>query len=270
LSQLFRVGLSTARAIVQDTCFVIARVLADTYLKTPRSENEWLAIANDFAVQWQFPHCIGAIDGKHIRVIAPRNSGSYFYNYKDFFSIVLLAIVSADYQIIYLDLGSEGKASDGGIWQRCSFYEHLNDANNPLNIPRMKRYKNVPVPIPFYLVGDDAFGLASNLMKPYKGYGLTKKQRIFNYRLSHCQRTVENVFGIISSRFKIFRRPIELNPTGAQNITFACCVLHNYLVDNSQKQYISNDSVDVEMPNGQVVPAEWRQEINLPTLAKNT
>ena len=62
----------------------------------PVSEEEWKAVAEGFETQWNFNHSIGAMDGKHITVQAPANSGSYFFNYKHSFSIVLLAVVDSD------------------------------------------------------------------------------------------------------------------------------------------------------------------------------
>jgi hypothetical protein len=66
-----------------------------------------MKIARGFHERANFPNCIGAIDGKHIRIIKPKDSGSRYYNYKSYFSVVLLAICDADYtrMFTFLDIG---------------------------------------------------------------------------------------------------------------------------------------------------------------------
>ena len=63
----------------------------------PRNAEEWEHIASDFMQKWNFPNCLGALNGKHIRIKLPFHSGSAYYNYKGFFSIILMAPVDADY-----------------------------------------------------------------------------------------------------------------------------------------------------------------------------
>jgi hypothetical protein len=82
LAILFRIGESTARGIVYETCMCIWTCMKDAFLKTPSTESEWEAIANDYEGMWNFPHCLGAIDGKHCSVQCPNKSGSEYYNYK--------------------------------------------------------------------------------------------------------------------------------------------------------------------------------------------
>jgi len=83
----------------------------------PTETNEWLKISADYEEKWNFPHCLGALDGKHILLQAPINSGSEFINYKGHFSIVLMALVDADYSFIYINAGCQGRISDGGVFK---------------------------------------------------------------------------------------------------------------------------------------------------------
>jgi len=74
------------------------------YLPQPTIEM-WLLIANEFEQIWQFPHCISALDGKHIVIKKPLKNGTSFYNYKQTFSEVLMALVDAHYKFISIDIG---------------------------------------------------------------------------------------------------------------------------------------------------------------------
>jgi len=113
--------------IVRDVCSVIWNELVEVYMPT-FTEQYWKDISTGFEKQANFPHCIGAIDGKHIRIIKPTGTGSQHYNYKQFFSIVLLAVVDSDYKFIYVDVGSFGKDSDSTIFKNSTLWTLL--ANN--------------------------------------------------------------------------------------------------------------------------------------------
>ncbi|CAH1379989.1 unnamed protein product, partial [Tenebrio molitor] len=115
--------------IIPETCKAIYSVLKNEYMKFPRTEQEWLKIETDFQEVWNFPHCVGSLDGKHIRIVPPPGSGSYFYNYKGFFSIVLMACVDANYKFLMVDVGVNGRVSDGGVIEQTTFYNKLQNSN---------------------------------------------------------------------------------------------------------------------------------------------
>ena len=103
-----RYGRSTVNQIIYHTCRAIWDTLSSEFLSFP-DEQKWKEIANDFWKYWNYPHCLGAIDGKHIAIKAPANAGSDYYNYKGFNSIVLLAVVDATYSFVVVDIGAYGR-----------------------------------------------------------------------------------------------------------------------------------------------------------------
>ena len=76
--------------------------------QTPSTESNWENIAKEFERQWNFPRCIGPIDGRHIQIKQPRNSGLYYFSYKGVFSIALLALADTNYNFIYIDVNWKG------------------------------------------------------------------------------------------------------------------------------------------------------------------
>ena len=85
----------------------------------PKSPEEWKQVAEGFSRRWNFHNCVGAIDGKHVCIVAPKKSGSVFYNYEGFHSVVLFAVVDSKYKYLYVDVGAQGASSDGGIFAEC-------------------------------------------------------------------------------------------------------------------------------------------------------
>ena len=103
----FRVSHNAISGIVVEACQAIIDELSEEYMKCPSTPEEWERVAENFSARWQFEHCLGALDGKHITITAPGKTGSVFYNYKGHFSIVLMGLVDADYNFLYVD--SEGR-----------------------------------------------------------------------------------------------------------------------------------------------------------------
>lgn len=189
-----------------------------------------------FGERWDFPHCIGAMDGKHIDIIPPENCGSYYYNYKGKHSMVLLAIVDAKYRFLLVDFGTNGRISDGGVLQNTCFFEKLVKEN--LHIPQPddvnENFKNVP----YVFVADDAFPLRTDILKPFRqGLLDSAEKEVYNYRLSRARHIVENVFGILAARFRIFQSPIHLQPLNVEKVVMATCALHNFLIEHQSSTY---------------------------------
>lgn len=226
----------------------------------PQSEENWKQIANEFGQRWNFPNCVGALDGKHVVLQAPFNSESMFYNYKKSFSIILLALVNADYCFTFIDVGAQGRMNDAGVLAETGLYRKMirEELSLPPNEPLPGRQRSVP----YVFVGDDAFPLSRSILKPYSGTHVKGSiKRIFNYRLSRARRIVENVFGILSSVFRILKRPMLLQPEKAALICMTCALLHNFLrrSNTSRKIYTPIGSFDYEI-DGHFTPGTWRQD----------
>lgn len=177
--------------------------------------------------------CLGSIDGKHIAFRPPRSSGSFYYNYKGYHSIVLMAISDANYKFTYIDVGVNGRISDGGVFRECSFKKAMD--LNILSFPKNKNMPGQSIKVPYVFLADDAFSLSTRIMKPFPNRGLTREKRIFNYRLSRARRVVENAFGILSNRFRVLLNPINLSADKVETIVLATCVLHNFLAEKNHR-----------------------------------
>jgi hypothetical protein len=96
-----------------------------------QKRKDWLHTADDFYERTSFPNCLGAVDGEHIRMCKPDDGESLFFNYKNFFFIVLMAV--ADYCLISTDEGAYGAPSDCNIFKNSNVSKVL-EANH-VNVP---------------------------------------------------------------------------------------------------------------------------------------
>ncbi|CAH1984477.1 unnamed protein product [Acanthoscelides obtectus] len=199
--------------------------------EVPKYQEEWQQIANDFDQKWNYPHCCGSIDGKHICLQAPINTGSDYFNYKGFFSIVLLAIVDANYCFTFVNIGCQGRLSDGGVFANTTFKKLLETSS--LNLPSMKVLPGRILTSPFVFLGDEAFALQPHMITSFPG---TQQKgspaRIYNY--SRARRVVKNTFGIMSVIFRVFRKPMLLEPQKAERVVLASCYHQELLIQRTR------------------------------------
>ncbi|KAK9882527.1 hypothetical protein WA026_021874 [Henosepilachna vigintioctopunctata] len=237
-----RVHESTISKFLPIVCKSIIEKLRPIYLKTPNTKEQWKATADKFNELWNFPNCLGALDGRHITFRAPISDGSFYYNYKGSNSIVLLALVNANYMFTYVNIGVNGRISDGGVFSRSNLCNGMK--SNLLNFPETVELPGTTEKVPYVIVGDDAFPLLTNLMKPYPERDLTHDCRIFNYRLSRARRIVENAFGILANRFRVLLNPINLNVEKVELITLTCIIIHNFLATENVRYTDINEPLE--------------------------
>nr|XP_029529879.1 uncharacterized protein LOC115137692 [Oncorhynchus nerka] len=231
--------------IVPSVAQAIWDCLVGENMPVPKEE-DWRAIAAEFLERWNFPNCLGSIDGKHVVILAPPCSGSQFYNYKGTYSVVLLAVVDAIYCFRVVDVGAYGKGSDGGtlrdcLWPGTSGYIFRTlDIPPPASLPGAEDLG----PVPHVFVGDAAFPL--RLMRPYAGrlLPLPKPVRIFNKQLSRL--VVECAFGILEARWRMYWRVLGLSPSNVNACVKATYVLYNYLRRSFQEPL----RMEMGTPNG--------------------
>lgn len=214
--------------IVSEVCKAIWIRLQPVYMPIPTTEM-WANIALEYERRWQMFNCVGCIDGKHVRIRKPLRSGSSFYNYKDFCSIVLMGTVDAHYRFTCVDIGSMGRLSDGNIFANSNLGEQLDSGFLSLPIP--KPLPGQEEPTPYVFVGDEAFPLTKYLMRPYPKLKVTGnlQNKIYNYRISRARQTIECAFGILAARFRVYKRDFECKLETVDDVVKATTVLHNYL-----------------------------------------
>ncbi|KAJ8877495.1 hypothetical protein PR048_021950 [Dryococelus australis] len=213
LHDVYRLGKSTTIEIVHVVCKEIWKKLETKVMAEPTEERR-CEISNDFEKCANFPNCVGAIDGKHIRITKPKDSGSLYYNYKNYFSTVWFGLCDANYCSIATEVAAYGKSTDSATFQNSVLYKVCTVDQTPLA---------------HVIVGDEAFSLTENVMLPFSGKTLTYKKIIFNYRLSRARRYIECTFGILASKWRIFHGPLNVYNDFVEEIVKACCVLHNYV-----------------------------------------
>ena len=119
---------------------------------------------------------LGALDGKHVAIKRPVDSGSIFYNYTGFYSIVLMALVDAKYNFVWIYVGYE--TSDAQLFN--SWTKTTSWIWNP--------WSASPRDTPYFFVADETFAMTTWLMKPYARRAMARQERIYNYRLFRARR----------------------------------------------------------------------------------
>ncbi|KAH9114247.1 hypothetical protein LEN26_013057 [Aphanomyces euteiches] len=171
-----------------------------------------------------FGDCVGALDGTHIKATPPQGCSPPFRNRKGFLSQNVLAVCTFDLRFSYVLAGWEGSASDGRV---------LDDA---------LRAKGLVIPQGKMLLGDAGYGLKENLMTPYRGvrYHLREwasgsqrpqnAKELYNLRHSQQRNSIERIFGVLKTRFKILESSPGYPFTTQMNLVYTLCALHNAIM----------------------------------------
>ncbi|CAH2010300.1 unnamed protein product [Acanthoscelides obtectus] len=229
LGYSFRMSDVTVGRIVKETCIAIWDQLSTLHMPFPPTDEQQESIKEGFWRKWKFPSYVGCIDGKHIRIRNPDHSGSMFRNYKHFFSTVLQGVAGPDYKFITIDTGGYGKESEGGVFSNSRLHRRLE--NNEFCNKRLTTLPGSNIKVPCMLLGDEAYPVKTYLMRPFPASQLGPEHTIFNKRLSQARQVIECAFGIISAKWRVLQKGIEVEPNFVDDIVKCVCLLHNIIID---------------------------------------
>jgi hypothetical protein len=147
-----------------------------SFLQCPGTKEKWEEIAAEFKNRWQFNNCGGALDDKYVRLVPPSDSGALYYNYKNFYSIILMALFSTNYEVVYVNVGKQGRMTRAGVLEWTSFYDQLK--RDKLNFPTNEESDENSN---FMIIGYEMFAVHGHILKPYSQKDLTHEKGIFNF-----------------------------------------------------------------------------------------
>ena len=231
IAEMAGIGVSTVCTIVKEVCESIVRNLWQDTVQGhfPSNEAEVKEKMLDMEQLWQFPCAWGAVDGCHLPIKCPVGGMDFckeYYNFKNFYSIILMGMVDAHYRFIWASCGYPGNSHDSTVFKSTKLWEDLTGGNIIPNIG-----KDVGgVTVPPLILGDSAFPSQPWLMKPFTNAVLTPVQSNFNYRLSRARMVVECAYGQLKGRWRVLMRKSESSPMEVRSACLACVVLHNICI----------------------------------------
>ncbi|XP_024882531.1 protein ANTAGONIST OF LIKE HETEROCHROMATIN PROTEIN 1-like isoform X1 [Temnothorax curvispinosus] len=226
ISDRFNVGRSTALYITRRVINALIE-LAPTVIKWPTNERVGQVWAG-FEANSGFPKVIGAIDGTHINIPAPKDDPAAYVNRKSHHSIQLQAICDHTCQFIHCYVGHVGSVHDQRVFRLSEVQSYLGDVSK--------------FPQDCHLVGDLAYKLHENLLIPYRDNGhMTQRQRNCNFCHASARIAIERAFGLLKGRFRSLLTTLAMDRVDLIPLhILACCVLHNVCL-------MKNDDFNIEV-----------------------
>jgi hypothetical protein len=226
----YRISHNTISGIIYDTCDAIWECLVEKHVPFPTTELLEKS-ARDYEHVWNFPNCVASIDGKHVRIKCPKLSGSRYFSYKGFFSVILQGLVDVRYKFLSVDVGAFGRQSDSGVFSQSNLYQRLESGSFPF--PQPKQIPGTTTKLPYVILGDQGYPLKDYLMRPYgtDNAAFCPEIAAYNYRHSRARRTVECAFGILVSKWRCLKTELQVLPEHVDKLVLTACLLHNLIID---------------------------------------
>ncbi|XP_071816616.1 putative nuclease HARBI1 [Apostichopus japonicus] len=214
MSDRFGVSQSTYHNVCCRVAEAIVTDVMPRLVSWPVSDASKRAVSEGFRRIGRLPNTLGAVDGTHIRITAPREFPQSYFNRKHFYSMQLQGVCTSNLLFTHVLTGWPGSVHDARVFRNCSL---MGDDNK--------------FPPGYYLLGDSAYPLLRYLITPFRDYGnLGFEERRFNQELSRQRNVIERAFGHLKGRF------LRLQFFRAEDTTFLCktilatCTLHNVCI----------------------------------------
>ena len=264
IGEMCGLAKSTICTIVRETCAVIINTLWDEFVKRhfPVSEDDIQHCMELFGQEWQFPYAFSAVDGSHLPIKCPNGGAEamkQYFNFKGFYSIVLMALVDAKYRFIWASAGAPGNTHDSTLLQSTDLWREIVSGEKIPNVMQLID----DVEIPPLILGDGAFPLRTFLMKPHGDAVLSDEKRYFNFRHSRARLVTEGAFGRLKSRFRVLFRKCESNKETVKLFGLACVVLHNLCIERGDLVPRKFDLTLDHATNKRLTPEEVRDILAL-------
>ncbi|KAM7344953.1 uncharacterized protein ACRADG_011457 [Cochliomyia hominivorax] len=268
-----KIGKSTVRQIILDTCEALWNSLSPIYL-CDLTTSQYVDIANDFKDIFNVPNCVGVIDGKLVSIRVPAKK-KHIPDETDCSRMVLIGVCDAKYKFTAISSEIYSNQRHEEIYKLSPYICSI--VTNQLPLPSNKPLCPLSSPFPHYFVCNSLLPLRKNVMRPYESTSFDTSKAFFNYKMSRVNSVTENSFGILTARWRVLSTTIEFLPETCKNILLACIALHNYIMTNDDDHlYCPANFIDQEGEDGNIVLGEWRNELirngdqPLESLSKNT
>ncbi|KAL1436850.1 hypothetical protein MTO96_049247 [Rhipicephalus appendiculatus] len=119
IANLFDMGRSMVNIIYREFCEAVVDSLEERWVGMP-TPSEMEDHIKDFQLSLGFPQGVGALDGCHFPVSPPKENASDYYNYKGWYSVILLALVDHNYMFRFINVGSPGRCHDAHVYHQSS------------------------------------------------------------------------------------------------------------------------------------------------------
>lgn len=240
IAEMFGIGETTAQNIYNETIRVITDNLFSRHVTAllPHNAADIEALQNHM----DFPFAFGAIDGCHLRLQCPigETARKDYYNFKHFYSIILMGIVDGTGRFLWACAGMPGNCHDSTLLQSTSIWSRLK------TLCEISTQRIGELDVPGMILADNAFPFRPYIMKRFSQARTTPEQQRFNKRHASSRVIIENTFGMLKMRFRELFRGSESQPNNLKYGALAAVTIHNIMLAQGERVFVDNPEREAE------------------------